>query len=290
MMRYPWTWMVLLSLFSSCKRTEVVPGYLTVDQVSLSVAGGQGSSSQKVTTLWMYTDDRAEGAWDLPARIPVTQVGQRTIKAVAGIRRNGVSTDRIIYPFYATWSGQVELAPTQPASVQPVFSYFTGLSFWIEAFESAGNQFDPDSQTDTTLIMVTTATGGPGDVFEGNGSGLIAVDTLRPFFRCVSSDAFTPPTGSPVFLELDYRGDMRFLIGTYFTQGGTVTRNPYLFVNPTEAPGGGPVWNKIYVDLSPVMNLPGTTERKFYIEARLPDGRNSATVRLDNVKLIHRQS
>jgi exopolysaccharide biosynthesis polyprenyl glycosylphosphotransferase len=85
----------------------------------------------------------------------------------------------------------------------------------------------------------------------------------------------------PAYLELNYRCDHRFLIGGYCTVSGTVVDQPYLFVNSS-----GMAWKKIYVDLTPLMTIAGTTDKKFYIQAALDAGETSAEFHFDNVKLI----
>lgn len=289
-MRYPNETMIralgtasVLLFLVSCRKGDRVPAYLKVDQVTVVPTSTQGSASHKVTALWVFSEDRAEGVWELPSRVPVLRSGTTGIKCIAGIRRNGISSDLIQYPFLATWSGSADLVPEAVTPVQPAFTYFDGLEFWIEAFEDPGYKFNVDATSDTTLLTLTD----PVDVYEGNASGAFFLDTQHPFFLCSTNEDFTVPGNGPVFLEMDYRCDHRFLIGTYYTFNGLVVKEPYLFVAPTMQDDGTLAWNKIYIDISARFNTSGITDKEFYIEAQLDQGATSGRVYLDNIKLIH---
>lgn len=273
----------LLLLLVSCKKDDKVPSYVEVRDPSVSADPvTEGSSSSKITELWVYLDDEALGVWEPPAKVPMLASGTRNVQLIAGIRRNGISSDIIEYPFYDTWEMPVDLVLEQTTVVEPVFTYFSGLDIWIEAFEDPGYKFTVSTESDTTLYTETD----PALVFEGNASGAFYLDEQRPFFRCVTDEDFTVNGLGPVFLELDYRCDHRFLIGVYYDLAGIVVQEPYLFVAPTKRDDGGMPWNKIYVDLSPLFNQGAITNREFYIESQLDIGATSAEIYLDNIKLL----
>ncbi|MCB0812610.1 MAG: hypothetical protein KDB87_05520 [Flavobacteriales bacterium] len=272
----------LLSL-PSCKKDDKVPSYLEVRDPSVSADPlTEGSSSSKITEVWVYVEDEALGVWEPPARVPILASGSQRVQVIAGIRRNGISSDIIQYPFYETWEAPLDLVLQQTTVVEPVFTYFDGLDFWIEAFEDPGYKFTVAAESDTTLYTETDA----GLVFEGNASGAFYLDQQRPFFRCVTDEDFTSNGTGPVFLELDYRCDHRFLIGVYYDFGGTVVQEPFLFVSSTKREDGGMPWNKIHVDLSSLFNQPGISDREFYIESQLDLDATSAEFYLDNIKLV----
>ena len=268
---------------ASCEKDDKVPSYLYISDPQVSSDPiTEGSSSEAIRTMWVYRGSEALGAWDIPSKVPVLSTGPQEMSIVAGIWRNGRSADIIQYPFYDTWTGTVDLLQEGTVTVSPIFSYFDGLDIWIEAFEDPGYKFTVSSDSDTTLYTVTN----PADVFEGNASGAFYLDEQRPFFRCSTDEDFTANGIGPVFLELDYRCDHRFLIGVYYTVGGTVVQEPYLFVAPTVEDDGSMPWNKIYVDLSLLFNQSGISDREFYIESQLDLDATSARIQLDNIKLI----
>ena len=276
-----------LLCLSACRPTDHVPAYLAIDNAVVSAnAMEEGSSSSKITDAWVFVNDQSTGVWEVPSKIPVLAAGTSNLKVIAGIARNGILADRVQYPFYDTWTNDLILVPEGRTEIEPVFTYFNGLWFWIEDFDDIGNTFNVEDQSDTTLVRISS-TISPDLVLEGDGSGAIFLDTAHTFIRIVTDEDFNPGSLVPVFMELDYRCDHRFLIGTYHTLSGTVTRTPLLFVAPTKRPDGGMPWNKIYVDLSALLSITGATDREVYVEAQLDAGTTSAQIYLDNVKLIH---
>lgn len=274
-----------LALLAACTKGDKEAAYLelgTVEVVTDPLV--EGSGSHRITDLWVFADDEALGVWASGSRLPVLREGDVTIKLIAGIPRNGMRDDRIQYPFYATWSGSVDLQKGSTVRIDPEFTYFPNTIYWIEGFEDPGFKFTRSTESDTTMVLVSD----PGLVLTGNGAGLIHVDQARPFVRMVSSDAFTP--NGAVFLEIDRKSDHRFLIGGLMdpTGGGSPIDIPYLYVAPTLRDDGGMPWSKIYVDLSGLFNAPGLTNKRFYIEVQLVDGASSGSIYLDDIKLVHR--
>lgn len=273
----------LVVVLGGCTKGDKIPSYLLLGQVALSTEPvTQGSASHRITDLWVFVDDQAMGVWEPGMRVPVIGDGRKNIKLIAGVRRNGMRDDRVRYPFYATWSGDADLVLKSHTEITPTFTYFPGLNYWIEAFEQAGYDFVRSPSSDTTMNQVTA----PDLVFEGLASGEIYVDANHPRVRMTTSSAI-PVTGA-AFLEIDHRNDHRFLVGVNYTASGTVVDLPILFVSPTKRPDGGMPWNKVYVDLGSSLNVPATTEKKFYIEVVLADGYSSGRVFLDNIKLVYR--
>ena len=277
---------LLLLFLSACTRTERVPAYLELGSVSVNVtdAALQGSEAHKITDVWAYANDQSVGVWEVPSKIPVLSSGTTNLKMIAGIARNGVTDDRVQYPFYDTWSVDLSLIPEDETDIAPAFQYFDGLTFWVEDFEGVGFALDVEAGSDTTLDGVASP---PEMVFEGGTSATVHLDTAHRYIRCVSFDSFDVPGSGPAYLELNYKCDHEFLIGAYITQGATVLRTPYLYVNSTKRADGGMPWNKIYVDLTPLMVIPGAVDEKFYLQMDLEDGETSAQFYFDNLKLIH---
>ncbi|MCB0794511.1 MAG: hypothetical protein KDB88_07210 [Flavobacteriales bacterium] len=276
--------LMALCLMPSCKKGDKEPAYVQLGTVSVAPASAaEGTGSEKITDLWVFADDEALGVWESGSRVPVLREGTTNLQLIAGIWRNGVRDDRIQYPYYATWNQSVELSRLSTFRIDPTFEYFPNVSFWIEDFESIGYRFEKDLG-DTTMNVITD----PSLVFEGNASGEIYVDEDHPFVRLITSETIDIQGNEPVFLELDHRNDHRFLIGTVTEAFGTVSITPYLFVAPTLRADGGMPWNKIYVDLSSLLNQPGAMNKKFYIEVQLQSGYTEGTIYVDNFKLVYR--
>lgn len=237
-----------------------------------------------VTDYWVYANDEAIGVWQADRRIPVLADGVTNIKVIAGVRKNGVTNDRIQYPFYATSSQDVELTLGQETSVDPVFTWYDA-PIWTEGFE-IGTSFDTagsevgfhrfEGSADTADILVGSAAAG------------IFLDTEHDYFQAVSIASPSFPTGTePTFLEIDYRSDTRFLVGVKYESGGGTVTLPYLFVNATGPVGGSLPWGHIYIDLATPWGGGGTTNRRFYIQAQLENGATSGRITLDNMNVFH---
>jgi hypothetical protein len=281
---------LFLLLFAACKEDGGIPAYVQLKPITVTTVAAEGSASQKITEVWAYANDQLLGVWEAGGRIPVLASGSTNIKLIGGIRRNGISDDRVQYPFYSTFSTDVELVPEATTDVAPVFQYFDGLDIWIEDFDGNGFQFDREASSDTLLYVWDTLSHPVDEIFEGRASGAFFLDTQRPFFSYVyDGDPIDVLVSDACYLEMDYRSDITLLIGVYVSStGGPVERIPYLYVSATKGSDGNMPWNKIYIDLQQAWPYPDVTQRKFYIEATLPSGQATGSAYLDNIKVVHR--
>lgn len=262
---------------AACDKEEDVPAFVSVPDVALQTDyDNQGSNSHNITDVWAFVDDQLLGVFGLPAEIPALHEGSHSLKLIAGIKKDGIASTRIQYPFYATYSTQVELIRDGNSTVVPQFSYFDEVAFWLEDFESVGHDLIIGSQSDTTLHIVQ----GLDSVIEGGASAGIFLDEERDLFRCHSDEDFDLSPGQPVFLELDYRSNNRILVGATYSIAGTPIDIPVLFINPSSEN------NKIYVDLSAAFSANGATNKEFYIEVYKENGVEYPEVYLDNIKLV----
>lgn len=282
--------LALLLLLSGCKKDGGVPSYIQLYPITVSTEANEGSASNRISDVWAYETDRLLGVWEAGGRIPVLNSGPTNIKLIAGIRRNGVTSDRVQYPFYATYETNMDLVPEITLPLAPVFQYYDGLEFWIENFDGNGFLFDREAASDTVLYVWDTIQHPVSEIYEGRASGAFFLDNDRSFFSYVyDGTPFNLPLTEPVYLEMNYKSDARFLIGAYMTNSdGNVERIPYLYVSPTKADDGTMPWKKIYIDLQPAWGYGGTYDKKFYIECTLPSGQSTAQVYLDNIKVVNR--
>lgn len=273
---------LFLVCLTSCKPEGAVPAYLQLGPAQAVDAGGQPVSS-KITDVWVYLNDQPVGVWEPGSRVPLIGEGPSNLKLVAGVRKDGITDQRIQYPYYATWEQQVELVPEQTVTVAPVFQYYPELEQWLADFET-GVRFDT---LDCTATMTTVASDGTL-VGSGDRIGRIELDPAHALYRGVSSgDPFySVPEGA--FLEVDYRSTAPVLFGTRFSQSGVPTMVAYAYAVPTVQADGSMPWNKIYLNLGAPMSVQGVSDKRFYLQAELPAGAGSAVVELDNIKLVWR--
>lgn len=271
---------LFLLVFAACKKDGAVPAYLEVDQPTVAGTNGQVISS-KITDLWVYVNDQPAGVWEPGEPIPVIAEGPTSVKLIAGVRMNGITDDRIQYPFYQTWQQTLTLVPEQTTVVQPQFHYYDNLNYWLADFDT-GLRFDTMDCTATMAIVPSDST----LAGQGLGNGHISLDGSHPVYRGLSSgDPFTG-IGTTAFLEVDYRSDAPLTIGVYYTSMGVAYPADYVVAKATKLPDGSMPWNKIYIDMGTAWNLPGALDKRFYIEASLPSGATTATVDVDNIKLV----
>lgn len=275
---------LLLLLMASCGKDGGTPSFIRIGTPTAKNADGTRIEPSSITDFWVYANDEAIGVWQADRRIPVLAEGITSIKLVAGVRKNGITNDRIQYPFYATWSQEVELTLGQETTVEPVFSYYNE-PVWTDGFENTGFDFD-FSGSDTTFYRYD-ADLDSAEVLVGEWSAGIILDPDHDNFLATTTKSPSFPNGtSPTFLEIDYRSDTRLLVGVKYTSGGQTATFPYLFVNAT-GPVGGPLpWRHVYIDLGSAW-VSGSINRQFYIQAQLEDGATSGSITLDNLNVYH---
>ncbi|MEX1133094.1 MAG: hypothetical protein WEC15_07725 [Flavobacteriales bacterium] len=279
----PWFALLLLAMGTACSKGDKVPSYLEIPAVEVTTTVLQGAPTSRITDVWVSVNDELLGAWELPARIPALYEGTVEVRVVPAIKRNGMYDDRLRYPFMDPYIASVELSKNATTTISPTVTYIDAASFWIESFDDPGTLLNLAPASDTLLLRFTPAEH-PDIVLDDTPSGGFVLDEEHRYIRVFSDEDFEV-FGGPIFLELDYRSDIQFTVGVQYVFGGIPTASPYVFVAPTSNSSGGTVWNKIHIDLSPVFNT-AISQRDIFIEATLPEGRSSASVYLENIKLV----
>jgi hypothetical protein len=265
---------------------EDIPAYIYIDEFEFSTNFGQeGSASQKISEIWVFADGEMMGAYDLPANIPVLRDGISSLSFRAGIRNNGIASTRIMYPFYEPFNEAIELRPAETDTVQPSYTYKDGLTFALrEEFESQGTQFGETSASDVNLVTSEE----DGDVFEGDGSGLVIIPEGSNLWQARSISPLALPAGEQMWVELNYKCNNTFAIGLIAHTGATEAKSLALIINPTTDANGVDKWNKIYVELSYVANQYINADSfDLYFECVKQEAVSEVRLGLDNVKLVH---
>jgi hypothetical protein len=273
-------------LFGSCNLInpeESVPSYIRIDEFSFVAAPGEGTDSEKITEVWVYSNGEMLGAFDLPADIPVLDEGATQIKIFAGIKNNGISSSRIRYPFYTTFDTTLQCVPGAEFLIKPRFFYRDDISIEEYNFESGQNQFISVIGSDVDLDVIINS----DQVFEGGGSGYALLDNGNNQLLVRTNQELVLTPGKVTFLELNYSTNNTLAAGLYSFQSTTEKKNLALLMNPTTETVGAPVWNKIYIDLGliPSQNI-NADEFEIYFEAVADTPGKTVEVFLDNVKLV----
>lgn len=254
---------------------EGIPTFIKVDTFSFSVLPGQGTSSTKITDVWVFGENSIVGAYEMPKTFPVIDFGPTQMIFGAGIWDNGISATRVEYPFYYPDTITLDLQPGETLMFTPHFTYRPAAKFYfIEDFE-AGNLFNQLSG-DTNMIRITEA----ANVFEGGGSGVISLDADHQFYEGRTAASYTLPKGQPVYLEMNYKCDQVFEVGLYGTQLVTTVFYYKWNVNPKDQ------WNKIYLNMGNDVNLLGADTYQILIRANYDHSGTATHIYLDNIKLV----
>lgn len=264
---------------------QTIPAYLKIDTVLLrTYYPDQGASSNAIKDVWVYVDDQQIGAFELPAMFPVLATGNQKLEIRPGIKVNGISSTRAPYPFYKPiLYGDFLFTPDSIITVNnPTTEYYSNVSFvWMEDFENAGISLTESSGSDTSIVRFQIQNN--LDV-ESRYSGLISLNTSARVYSATSSNSYPIPNqGSPTLLEVDFKTDNFINVGVIIQENSSYIKIPLVILNHSDA------WNKIYVNLGPNLSLhPQATDFKVFFESVLENDLSSASIYLDNIKLINR--
>ena len=292
---------LLLIIFSSCSKDQFLtetPSYIHIESVDLETQSFEGSNSQKITDAWVTMDGNFLGAFELPCTIPILTEGEHEFRISSGIKANGISATRIIYPFYeicdlfikdgetyhGSNSNRVNLFRDSTVVLKATTAYKSNIDFlFIEDFEDAGEIISTSENSDTSLIKVYQ----DSLIFDGYVSGSIHLDNNNDFFELISSD-FIPLNGiyNTSMLEMDYRCNHSFKLGVAVKSSDSGLINLYesIQVNPSDD------WNKIYINTTYQVNI-GSSDDQFgiFIGTVKSSSNETASFYYDNIKWLHQQ-
>ena len=278
-----------VTLMSSCdddKDSDLVPSYLSIEAFTVVTNYEQGTASHKITDAWVYVDETLIGAFELPARVPILAEGIQNITVRPGIKINGVSNTRAIYPYLNSVTKKLRLSKDSITALDAVETHYRENVIFplIENFEINASSFDttrkstvPLQITDNPLLAFSF----PNE--SGTSSGMIQLVSDTSVFEMVTTETYDfPPSGSEVFLEMNYKIDNTLVVGVFYRSTGIVVQRPLIVLNKTEE------WNKVYVNLTvPKYDTPNASDFKIFIGAQTDAGNSQATILLDNIKLVY---
>lgn len=274
---------IIVTLVGACNiynPPEPIPAYISIPAITLTTTAGQGTNSHKITDAWVYIDDQLSGCYELPCKLPVISEGSHEIKVRPGIKLNGISGTRAPYPYYTAYITTLNLQAGSVTTLNPTVGYVSYANFeFMEDFEGMGIQIDSSAGSTSVIKQVNN----PNYAFEGVGGGFAYVDNgTKNFFECISSQAYTLPTGShDVFLEFNYKADGEFLVGV-------IAQPPYYLKTSSLTYNASTDWNKTYLYLTTAMNsTPNATQFKIFFGMQNSTGADSLGLLLDNIKLIY---
>jgi hypothetical protein len=268
-----------LFLLNSCKK--YVPAdaafFIKPSLVSVSTTTTQGSSSSKITDLWVYVNGKFQGAYPTGNLLPIiTKNSNVRINIFGGIKNNGISSTRLSWVFYDYLTIDTLVESGKTIERPFTFHYNANTKFsWMENFESQGFTLVKSSSnpTDTTWKFASAA-----DSFEGKSAeiGLTGNAIVAQVESAVTYNL--PANSSNVYLEVDYKSNQGFEVGVI---AGGVQKST-VFVNPSEN------WNKIYIQLADAINRePKATGHKIYFKMVKTADHDFPKMFLDNIKVVY---
>ncbi|MGB0929707.1 MAG: hypothetical protein ACPGVB_02955 [Chitinophagales bacterium] len=267
--------------WTSCNTTELNPAYIYIEEVKVASTFSQGANTHKITTIWAFVDNQPLGVFELPALIPILKEGQEVLVLQAGINNNGVSADRVVYPFYKEISMTLDFQPLETDTIIPTFEYTDSANFaFVSDFDAFGNFFEGDIGTTSTASEVLT----------GSSSGKIQLMGNNDNFIFKNNNTHELPVNNQeaVYLEVDYKCTHPFeiFIEASNNAGGDPIGSFLLFIAARED------WNKIYIDLTntiAALKLQNRDRFRIIFDGNITDGESSGTFFWDNIKLIYQQ-
>lgn len=278
-----------ITFLSSCEKKndpDLVPSYIFIDRIGLISNYDQGTSSHKITDAWVYVDETLIGAFELPATVPILKKGMQKITIRAGIKINGISNTRSIYPFLTTIEKNIVLVPDSVIRItDTIVAYKSNVSFpWLENFDLTGITLDTTAKSTVGILKSDD----PAFIFnydaeENYYSALITMTNDTSIFEAVSIQKYDfPSNGTAIFLEMNYKSNQTLVVGVFYNSGGIRIQRPLLYLNKSAN------WNKVYINLTvPKYDTPNATDFQIFLGAQKEKGIEQAMIALDNLKLVH---
>jgi hypothetical protein len=275
--------LLLLLEQTSCEKftgSQTIPAYLKIESIHLTTEySTQGTANNNIVDAWVYIDGELIGTFQLPATFPVLKQGTHSLQVLAGVKKDGIATTRISYPFYQTVTKTINLVPDKVLDVGTLTTTYSSKTkfIWKEDFEGAALTLDTISGS-TEKIKLTA--NDDTLTLEGNHSAIIKLDTVGATLDCVSKTTYTIPS-SGVFMEMNFNLNAPLTVGVYVTALGIINETPIMTLNPTNG-----VWKKIYIDLTDILNAySGATTFRVYLYEQNTTG-DHERILLDNIKVL----
>lgn len=254
---------------------EPVPAYIKIHDPKVITLAAQGSASENISNYWLFVNNQAEGVYNRTGNYPIIAEGTTKLAFLAGIKDNGVSNLRVVYPFYTADTITTTLNPNGTIDIYPTFRYISGTQFKVlEDFELGSVLISSNSSNPLVRSSL------PEDVFEGSFSAKIKLDSITPGIELLSIDPFTLPLlGFDIYIELNYKSDVPFVVGL---QSMSTSQKFYQWTITPKSE-----WNKIYLNAKSLVNTTNNTSWKLLIYSAPDTLTGTKYIYLDNVKVLH---
>lgn len=273
---------LMLSACSLFEQDDNVPAFIHISYPDLITdVTTEGDASHGITDVHIFADEDFVGSFELPATVAILKSGVTTINISGGVRNNGISTQRIIYPFYAPTIFEKELIPGTVLDITPdstvMFRYFpNALSIFFEGFENPSNSlFTTDASN--ALVQIQTE-----EVRSGQSSTRITLSPEQDYYEANTGwEVGNIALGRIAYFEIDFKGNTPLEIGL-LRLGNFPQKRFVLGLNPREE------WTKVYVELTAdLAQFVAGQQFRIYLESKLQPGATQAEMYIDNLRLVY---
>jgi hypothetical protein len=269
----------LILFLISCGKENPVPAYLHIPAFSLTARVGEGTSAHKISDAWVFVDGQANGIYQLPVTIPVVELGQHDISIFPGVRNNGTRSNPVVYPMCTSYKIKLDLKAGKVDTVRPTTAYLPDLQFKIVEDFERGNIFKVDRDNNTTN-QFTIANNG----FEGKCGQFILGKSNISMEKASTTKVQLSDNAANIYLEMHYKTEAPLTVGIVGSNlsntAGTANYKIILYPNKE--------WNKTYINLTNEVKELKMTDFQILFNSLLPDSLSTATILIDNIKLIQK--
>lgn len=293
---YPFV-LPLLAVVSSCELIdpeEPIPAYIEVEDIKVETDyATEGTASHNIFDLWFIHNGKIQATVPYPCTVPILQDGTSEVEVYPGIKENGTSTNRSIYPFLEPVKLNLDFTGGKVSTYngeEMVFKYKDNIKFlWLEDFESETISIQPMVPGGT----IYERTKAESKVLEGNASLRITMNQENDVMVIQSFDNFAGSEfglGSPTYLEMNYRNELPIQVGYQYTSIDNLIQydDPFLYLRASvNEETDEAEWRKIYIKMTEdVAVLQSGASIKLYFASILPDDVEEAEILFDNFKLL----
>lgn len=262
--------LVLVTLFSAAcdvpSQKTASFSYMQIDEMKL------GGTAGNFTDAWIFLDGQANGVYELPSRIPFVSDETVEVSIQAGIRENGIKSSPRVYPFVENFEISLDLEDGEEVLLTPVFNYLENVKIRLDSdFQDLDDfGFDEDG-IDSIKIQVTE-----------DGEGLIRLkggQVLEEATLLVYNEF--PKNGSPIYLEIDYRGNLDLDVGLIGISGGDLFKDYFVSLRSDFE------WKKAFINFTDLVIASNFNGYQILLGADNSENTQEALIYIDNIKLLH---
>lgn len=282
------TSLTLLVFLAGCIKNNPDPAWLEVNSMTLvsnpALSGAEGQLTQDFRDVWVYIDDQMLGCFQVPFKIPVLKEGNVNIKIFPAVRNNGISANKMIYPFMNSFEVNATFVKNQTLTLNPVTSYKDNINFWIEDFEDASIKIQEDPNYSVANLFTTSESIMP---FNGSTYGKVILNSSDSVWLAYTTDQLAIPKNKACFLEIDYYNTNSFLQG--FLAVSALSNKYQDNAGFNKQPPATVKWKKMYIELTELIgNSANDAHFVQAFKANLESGMSESFICIDNVKIVYK--